>query len=101
MRQDRARRRERVIAELLGSGLEEDARLVHLERRQRIVALPGRLERITAIDLLPLQVSGLTGHADLVLGLVVERLELGVAHRPVGDGGVLRNGGQPVALDRV
>src|SRR5262249_55158590 len=51
--------------------------------------------------LLALQIAGLARHADLVLGALVEGLELGVAHGPIDDGGILRNGGGAVALDGV
>ena len=100
LRDDRARRRERVIAELLGAGFEQHAGLIDLQRRQRIFALARRLEHIAAVDLLALQIAGLARHAELVFGLVVERLELGIAQRPVDERGILRDGRGAVALDR-
>ena len=101
LRQDRMRRRERVIAELLGAVLEQDAGLVLGERRQRIFALTRRLERVAAVDLAALQIAGLAGDAEVILDLVVERLEFGIAQRPVGERGVRRDRRQPIAFDGI
>src|SRR5882672_2298411 len=88
-----------MIAELLGRRFEVHADLIHVQRRQRIVALAWRLEDVAALDLLALHIAGLARDAEIVFGAIVIGLELGVAHRPVDDGGVLRNGGSAVALD--
>src|SRR5262249_1671667 len=99
LRQDRARRRERVIAELPGRRLEVRPHLIHLQRRQRIVAAARRLEHIAAVNLAALQVAGLARPPDLVLRATIERLEPGIAHGPVDDRAILRDGGRAVALD--
>ena len=101
LRDDGARRRERVIAELLGAFLENERRIVDQERRQRELALPRRLEDVAARDLAALQVAGFAGNAEIVFGAVVIRLEIVVAQWPVGDRAVLRDGGCAVALDRL
>jgi hypothetical protein len=88
-----------VVAELPGAGFEQHRRLLHAQWRQRIVALPRCLEGIAALDLLASQVAGLAGHADLVLGLVVERLEIGIAEWPVGERRIGGDCGRAVALD--
>ena len=91
LRDDRARRRERVIAELLASpSSNRSPRLIATQRRQRIFAPARRLEHVAAVDLASLQIAGLARHAELVFGPIVIRLELGVAQRPVGERGVLR-----------
>ena len=71
-------------AELARAVREDRAGLVYLQRRQRIVALARRLERIAAVDLRALEIAGLAGNAELILGAVIERLEIGIAQRPVG-----------------
>jgi hypothetical protein len=88
-----------VVAELVGGRFEDRAGLVHLQRRQWIVALPRRLERIAAGDLLALEIAGLAGDPELIFGAVVERLEILVAQRPIGEGRILRDRSRPVALD--
>src|SRR5207248_3451428 len=85
LRDDRARRRERVIAELARGRFEVLAGLIHLQRGQRIVAPARRLEHVAAVDLLSLQVAGLAGNTQLVFGAIVIRLEFRVADRPVDD----------------
>ena len=101
LRDDGARRRKRVPAKPPGRLVEDDAGLVRRQRRQRILALARRLEPIATLDLLALQIAGPAGHAKLVLGAVVIGLKLGVAHWPVGEGGVLRDHLGAVALDRL
>src|SRR5207247_88929 len=83
LREDRARRRERVIAELARRGFEQDGALVQAQRRQRVVATARRFEHVAAVDLFSLQVAGLAGDPELVFGAVVIGLELGVAQLPV------------------
>ena len=90
-----------MIPELLAGRVEVDADLVELERRQRVVALPRRLEDVAAGDLLALQIAGLARHADLILDTLVVGLELGVAQRPVDDRGIFRDCSLAVALDGV
>ena len=87
------------MAELLRGSRKNRAGLIHLQRRQRIFALARRFERIAAGNFLALQVAGLAGDAELVFGAVVERLEVGIAERPIGERGILRDDGRPVALD--
>src|SRR6516162_1452443 len=88
-----------MISELPGCTLERDLSLVGEQRRQGVIAPPWRLEDVAAIDLAAGKIAGLAGDAQLVLGAVVERLQLRVAHRPVRERRVLRDDGCPVALD--
>ena len=89
-----------MIAELLGAGLEQQSPTGRrISGLQRVFALARRLEDVAAVDLLALDVAGLARDAKLVLGLIVERLEFGIAHRPVGRPRSLRDGGCAVALD--
>jgi hypothetical protein len=90
-----------VIAEVAPGGVEQDLGLVLKQRRQRIFATARCFEHVAAVDLPALQVAGLARHAEFVFGAVVERLEIGVAQRPVGERGVRRNRGRAVALDGV
>src|SRR5262245_19024816 len=101
LRDDRARRRKRMPAQLPGRFVKNDSGLVGRQRRQRILTLARRLEHIAALDLLALQVAGPAGDSELVLGAIVIGLELGVAHWPVGERGVLRDRLGAVALDRL
>jgi hypothetical protein len=98
---DRARRRERVVTELPGAALEIRARLIDLQRRERITAAPRRLEDVAPVDLLALQIAGLSGDADFVLGAIVIGFEIGVAQRPVDERGIFRNRRGAVALNGV
>src|SRR5262245_54498165 len=84
-----------------GRGLLQDGALVQAQRRQRVVATARRFEHVAAVNLLSLQVAGLAGDAELVLGALVIGLEVGVAQRPVGERGVFRNGGCAVTRDRM
>ena len=86
-------------AELLGAGLEQHRRLIHLQRRQRIFAAARALEDIAAVDLGAFEIAGFAGDAKLILGLIEERFELGIAHRPVGQRRIGGNGVFAVALD--
>ena len=101
LREDRARRRKRMIAQLARAGFEEHARLIHEQWRQRIFAAARRFEHVAAVDLASLQIARLARHAELVFGAIVEGLEIGVAQRPVGQRGILRNRRRSVALHRL
>ena len=98
---DRARRRERVVTELPGAGLEIRARLIELQRRERIIAAPRRLEYIAPVDLLALQIAGLSGDAEFVFRAIIIGFEIGVAQRPVDERGILRDHRGAVTLDRM
>lgn len=100
-RDDRARRRERAIPQLARGSVEDGARLIHDERRQRILAAARRFERVAAVDLLPLQISRLARHAECVFGAIVKRLEIAVRHRPIDQRRIGRNRRRAVALDRL
>jgi len=89
------------MAELAVRLVKQDRALIPEERRQRIFATARRLEDVAAVDLLALQIAGLAGDAELVLGAVVERLEVGIAQRPIRDRGILRDRLGAVALNRV
>ena len=80
-----------MVTEIFCAGFEQDSRLIRNQRRQRVFAVPWRFEDIAAINLPSLQVTGFAGHTEIVFGAVVERLEIGIRHRPVGDRGVLGN----------
>jgi hypothetical protein len=90
-----------VIAELAGGLVEHRAGLIVLQWRQWIFAPARRLEDVAAENFLAEQIAGLAGDADLVLGLVVERLQVRIAQRPVGERGVGGDRGLAVALDGV
>src|SRR5262249_12674947 len=98
---DRARRRERVVAEVVCAFFKNARGIVDEQRRQRKFTLARRLEDIAAGDLLALQVAGLAGDAKFVFGLIVIWFELGVTDRPVVDGAVLRDRGRAIALTRL
>src|SRR5262249_61628186 len=83
LREDCARRRERVVAELFGRGFEVDADLIDLQWRQRIVTAARRFEHVAVLDLASLQIARLTRDAKFVLRAIVVRLELRVAPRPL------------------
>ena len=76
------------MAELAVRLVKQDRALIPEERRQRIFATARRLEDVAAVDFLALQIAGLAGDAELVLGALVIGLEVGVAQRPVGERGV-------------
>src|SRR5262245_60111 len=101
LREDRPRRGERVKPELARGLVKDDAGLIEPQRWQRIVAPPRRFEHIAAIDLAALHVAALAGDPELVFGPIVIGLELRIAQRPVGEGGILRNRSGAVALDGV
>ena len=101
LRENCARRGKRVIAQLARAFLEQDSRLIHEQRRKRIVAIARGFEHVAAVDLAALQISRLARHAQIVFGLIVERFEIGVRQRPIGHRGILRDGRCAVALDRV
>src|SRR5215813_9253670 len=71
LREDRARRRERMMAEFLGGIPEKDARLVVAQWRERIVATARRLEDIAAFELVALHIAGFARHSELVFGAIV------------------------------
>ena len=100
-REDRARRRERVIAELARRGFEQHGALVQAQRRQRVVATARRFEHVAAVNLASLQIARLAGNAQLVFGLIVIALKVRIAQRPVGERGVLRNCGRSITRDRM
>src|SRR5207248_8518114 len=83
LRERRARRRERLVAELLRRLLEERAGVCRLERRIGILARAWAFVRITAGDYLALDVARLAAHAVEVFEAVEVRLELVVGHPPV------------------
>ena len=62
-----------MVAEIFAGGLEIGAGLIDLQRRQRIIAAARRLEDIAAVNLLALQIAGLAGDAEFVLGAVSPR----------------------------
>src|SRR5262249_60932643 len=66
LREDRARRRERMIAELARRGFEQDGALVQAQRRQRVVAAAWRFKHVATVDLFSLQVARLAGDAELI-----------------------------------
>src|SRR6516225_1961152 len=101
LRQDRPRRRKRVIAELPGRAVKNDARLIVAQWRQRIFAPARRLEHVAAVDLVALQIAGLARHAELVFGAIVVGLQIGIAQWPVGERGILRDRRCAVTLDRM
>src|SRR5882762_9505125 len=70
---------------------------VAAQRRHRVGALARALERIPARIDLAVDVAGLTRDADLVLDLVVVRLELVETERPVFHRRSLRNARRAVA----
>ena len=70
------------------------------QRRHRVLALARRLESVAARIDLPVDVARLPRDADLVLDLLVVRLELVVAERPVLDGRSLRDARRAVAAPR-
>src|ERR1700693_6462759 len=84
-RDERARGREWVITELLGTLLENAGRGVDEQRRQRELALTRRLEDVAALDLASLQIAGFAGHPEIVFGAIVVGFEIGVAERPIGE----------------
>jgi len=73
-----------VISQLAGSGFEQYSRLIGEQSRQWILAATRRFEDVAALDLAAAEIAGFAGNAKLVLGAIVVRLEIGVAHRPVG-----------------
>src|SRR5215469_4039566 len=83
LRQDRARCREWVIAELVGGSAEDHPRLVVAQWRQRIVAASRRFEHIAAVDLVTLHIAGLARHPKLIFGAVVVGFQIGVAQWPI------------------
>ena len=85
--------------ERFGAGLEQHRRLIHLQRRQRIFAAPWSLENVAAVDLGAFEIAGFAGDAELILGLIVERFELGIAHRPIRERRVGGDGVFAVALE--
>ena len=64
---------------LFRAGVEQGGRALHHERRQWIMALARRLERIAALDLAALQIAGLARYAKLVFGAIVMGLKIGIA----------------------
>ena len=81
-----------MITELARPLLEDDARLIREQRRQRILAAARRLEDVAAVDLAPAEIAGLARNAELVFGAIVKGLDVGVRQRPVGERRVFRNG---------
>jgi len=65
--------------EFFRAGVEQGGRALHHERRQRIIALARRLERVAALDLAALQIAGLARYAKLVFGAIVMGLKIGIA----------------------
>jgi len=101
LREDRAGCGKRVVAELLGGAVKNDARLIVAQWRQRIVTAARRFEHIAAGDLVALDIAGLARHAELIFGAVVVGLQIGVAQWPVDERGIRGNCRCPVALDRM
>src|ERR1700733_5632836 len=87
----RRRARERVIAGIARGIGEHFAGENRRQRRQRIVAGAGRLERFAAGLDLPADIAGLAGDRRGIFELVVIGLELGVGDAPVLDRHVVRN----------
>ena len=67
----------------------------------RVFAFPRPLEDVAARIDLPIEVSGLTRHAELVLHLLIMRLELVEAERPILHGGSLRDSRGAIAPGRL
>ena len=88
-----------MVAKLAGPGCEDDARLIRHQRRQRILAAARRFERVAAFDLAALQIARLAGHAELVFGAIVERLQIRVGQRPVDERRILRDRRRSVAIN--
>src|SRR5262249_61583332 len=84
LRNDRPRRRERMIAKLPRRAVEDLTGLIDTQRRQRIVASPWCLKRIAAIDLASLQVTRFTRHTEFKFGAIIVRLEIFIPQRPLG-----------------
>ena len=102
LRDDGARRRERVIAELLGAPSSKmRAELSTSNGGSGNSRWRGASKMLPPVDLAALQVAGLAGHAEIVFGAIVIGLEIVVAQRPVGDRAVLRDRGCAIALDRL
>src|SRR5262245_59036865 len=76
LRNDRPRRRERMIAELPRRAVEDLARLIDKQGWQRIVAATRRFKRIAAFDLPSLQVARFTRHTEFIFGAIVVGLEV-------------------------
>ena len=79
LRNNGARCRERMQSELFCAGVEQGGRPLHHEWRQRVIAPARRLERVAALDLVALQITGLARHAKLVFGAIIIGLEIGIA----------------------
>src|SRR6185369_10755634 len=88
-----------MVAKFLDALFEDASGVVHEQRRHRELALARSLEDVATLDLAPLQVTRLAGHAEIVFGAIVERLELRVAQRPVDYRTVLRDRRRAIALD--
>src|SRR6185295_20333066 len=94
---DRGGTRKRTPAERLRRRRHLVEELVAAQRRHRIATLARTFERIAARIDLAVDVAGLTRHADFVLDLVVVRLELVEAERPVLDRRSFRDSRRAVA----
>src|SRR6202034_1363811 len=90
--------RERMIAGIARRTAEHLAREDRRQRRQRIVAGAGRLERVAAGLDLAADIAGLARDRGGTVKLVVIGLELGVGDAPVLDRHVLGNGFPAVTL---
>ena len=86
------RRRERMVAELLGGLGEDQSGLRHDQRLVGIVVGPRAFERIAPSDHLAAQIAGLAGGAAQLFEPVVMRLQVVIGDAPVLDRHVVRNG---------
>src|SRR5437870_2356991 len=80
---------------------EQLLRIALLHRRGRIFAGARALERIASGLDLSLDVAGLAGNTRDIFELIIERLELVIAHRPILDLIVRGHDALAVALDHV
>ncbi len=72
-----------MIAELAGGLLEQVRRIGMLQRRRGVFMQTRRLENVSTVDQLAIQISGLPAHAHHLLGVPVVRLQLIVRHAPI------------------